>query len=891
MLSADQLTRMSRLLDEALPLNRDARRRWLDTLAPEHRDLETALRDALLPASDPLDDLGDMATLPRLGADHRIIAVGAIAAGEHIGPYQLVHQLGVGGMAEVWLARRADGAFKRDVALKLPLLTRLREDLAQRFTRERDILAALEHPNIARLYDAGVTPDGLPYLAMEYVAGQPLTEWCDSHRLDLRARLKLFLQVLDAVQYAHARRVLHRDIKPSNILVTGSGQVRLLDFGVAKLLAEGEPDPQLTQIYGQALTPEYASPELLLGEPAEVASDIYALGIVLNELLAGSRPYRLKPGASRTLLERAVVEARVHRPSSLVTEAAAQARAATLEQLARRLRGDLDAIVLKALARVPAHRYPSAEALSEDLQRHLAGEPVRARPDRLGYRLGKFAQRHPAGSSAAVLGAVLAAGAIAYALNRPVADRAVAGAPTAQPAPVATADRSVAVLPFLDISEKKDQEYFSDGLSEELIDQLSRNRDLRVIARTSSFQFKGHNGDVREIAGRLGVAHILEGSVRKAGESMRITAQLIRASDGSHLWSHTYERGVSDIFKVQDEIAATVSQALNAALHEDDARRRAPAASTEAYNLLLQGNYLADHNTQADSERAIAFYQAAIKRDPGYALAWARIARTSLHQASIGWIPIGEGVARAQDAVQRALQIDPDLAYAHRVRGNLLEEFEWNWAEAESEYRRALQLDPNDLHLQIALADLTAIRTGRFDERIEYSRQALARDPLDTHERWSAGWLLLSAGRMQESEATLRNLVELNPAFAGGPSFWALSLLLLNRGAEALEAVQRESDETFRLSSAPAIYWALGRRTESDAALGQLERKYAASSAFNIAEMHAYRGELDAAFSWLDRAYRQRDPGMEWVRIDPLLQNLHGDPRYRAVLARMNLAD
>jgi serine/threonine protein kinase/TolB-like protein/cytochrome c-type biogenesis protein CcmH/NrfG len=894
-LSPEQLSRMSRLLDEALPLGPEDRRHWLSTLAPEHEDLAPALTEALLNSRGAANDAGEPGALPKLAIERGPVGFGAVGPGDHVGPYQLLRQLGAGGMAEVWLAQRADGAFKREVALKLPSLSRLREDLARRFARERDILAALEHPNIARLYDAGVSPGGLPYLAMEYVAGKPLTDWCDTQRLDVRERLKLFLQVLEAVQYAHARRVLHRDIKPSNILVTDSGQVRLLDFGVAKLLAEDEPDPQLTQLFGQALTPEYASPELLLGEPAEVASDIYALGVVLNELLAGSRPYRLKPGASRTLLEQAVVEAKVHRVSTLLTDEAAVARATSREKLARRLRGDLDAIVFKALARLPAQRYSTAAALSDDLQRYLSGAPVRARPGNVAYRFGKFVLRHGTGGAAVAAGAVMATLAIGYALMRWPATPWGAGAASGTGArqgvgaPLAAGDKSIAVLPFIDMSEKRDQEYFSDGLSEELIDQLSRNPELRVIARTSSFQFKGRNEDVRAIAEKLGVAHILEGSVRKAGNALRITAQLIRASDGSHLWSHTYERGFNDIFQVQDEISSTVSQALKATLSQAGAEWKARKADTEAYNQLLQGNYVADHNTRADLEKAIGFYQAALKLDPNYALAWAKLANTTIHQASIGWVSIAEGTAAARDALQRALRVDPDLAYAHRVLGNLYEEFDWNWARAASEYQRALELDPNDLHARIALADLKAIRSGRFDERIEYSRQALARDPLDSNERWSVAWALLSAGRSEEAEATLRKLVELNPAFAGGSSFLGLSLLLMKRYPEALAAVNAESDESFKLSTLPAVYWALGQRAASDATLAELEQKYADASAFNVAEMHAWRGETDAAFHWLERAYRQRDPGMEMVRIDPLLRNLHADPRFHAMLVKMNL--
>ena len=897
MLSAEQLTRMSRLLDEVLPLDRESRRRWLDTLAPEHDDLKAALDRILLQSQDDALAQQVSTALPGLA---RTGTVNAIVAGAHIGPYELVRQLGAGGMAEVWLARRADGAFKREVALKLPALSRLREDLEHRFARERDILAALEHPNIARLYDAGIDPSGLPYIAMEYVAGHPLTQWCDERRLRVRERVALFRQVLDAVQYAHVRRVLHRDIKPSNILVSEDGRVRLLDFGVAKMLADEPQDAQLTQltqIYGQALTPEYASPELLLGEAAGEASDIYALGVVLNELLCGNRPYRLQPGASRTLLERAVVEARIEPASMQIAKDAATARDTTAERLVRQLRGDLDAIVLKALAKRPRERYPDANAFGQDLQRHLEGGAVQARYGRLAYRTGKFLFRHRT-ETAAAAGALLAAGVLAVVLARlPLLPGAAVPTRSAERAAVqpgvapAAGDRSIAVLPFLDISEKKDQEYFSDGLSEELIDRLSQNADLRVIARTSSFQFKGRNEDVRTIGRELGVANVLEGSVRRSANEVRVTAQLIRAADGSHLWSNTYERAFGDIFQLQDEIAATVARALQVTLGPDAAARRGRTSNVQAYNLLLEGNYVADHNTRSDSERAIALYHAALQADPEYALAWAKIAHVSIRQASVGWVSLADGISVAREAVQRALQIDPDLAYAHRMHGLLLEEFDWDWQRAASEYRRVLELDPSDLRARIGLADLKAIRVASFDERIEYSRQLLASDPLDSNERWSIGWMLLGAGRFEEAQAALRKLVELNPSYAGGPSFLALSLLLLNRPAEALAAVRTESDETFRMSTEPAVYWTLGERTKSDAVLAQLEAKFGNSSAYNIAEMHAWRGERDRAFLWLHRAWQQHDPAMEMVRIDPLLRNLHPDPRFEAVLAQMNLAE
>src|ERR1700691_3195331 len=370
-LSIPQMARMSQLLDEALVLDEAGRLAWLESLPPEHRDLAPTLREALLPGELHVAALNALTSLPKLGAGESrdFASTSGLQPGARVGPYELIRLLGAGGMAEVWLARRADGAFKREIALKLPMLGHARAGLEARFARERDILASLEHPHIARLYDAGMDPQGLPYIAMEYVQGEPLTDWCDTHRLSIPERLALFLQVLEAVQYAHEKHVIHRDLKPSNILVTESGQVRLLDFGVARLFEAEKTDlTGLTGIYGRALTPDYASPELLRGDPIDARSDLYSLGVLLYELLTGTRPYRLESAASIGALDQAIATLEVKKPSTQLEQAAVTSRSSTVERLARQLRGDLDAIVLKALARDPAQRYPSAEALAEDLR-------------------------------------------------------------------------------------------------------------------------------------------------------------------------------------------------------------------------------------------------------------------------------------------------------------------------------------------------------------------------------------------------------------------------------------------------------------------------------------------------------------------------------------------
>jgi serine/threonine-protein kinase len=440
-LSAGTWTTLSKLLDEALDLPPDERAGWLEQVTRTQPEIAPALQKLLAAhASDETADVLrqlpalDMPESPRPDANASS-STGGLVAGERVGPYRLVRELGGGGMADVWLAERADGAFTREVALKLPLITRLRRDLAARFARERDILARLEHPHIARLYDAGISAEGLPYLAMEYVAGQPITAYCDSLRADVTTRLKLFRQVLDAVQYAHANLIVHRDLKPSNILVTGEGQARLLDFGIAKLLAEDETaqETQLTRLSGRALTPDYASPEQILGQPLTIATDVYSLGVVLFELLTGNRPYKLKL-ESAAQLELAILNAEAAKPSSAVDANAAAARGATVQQLARTLSGDLDTIVLKALAKEPAARYGTVSAFAEDLQRFSEGRAVLARPASFWYRSRKFVRRnkYAVGAATAACTLLLASTAVSLWQARVAREQAAAAAREAQ---------------------------------------------------------------------------------------------------------------------------------------------------------------------------------------------------------------------------------------------------------------------------------------------------------------------------------------------------------------------------------------------------------------------------------------------------------------------------
>jgi serine/threonine protein kinase/Tfp pilus assembly protein PilF len=810
-----------------------------------------------------------------------------LETGARVGPYELIQLLGAGGMAEVWLARRADGVFKRDVALKLPLLTRVRQDLKQRFARERDILAGLEHPHIARLYDAGVDLQGLPYLSMEYVQGEQLTDWCDAQRLDIRERLRLFLQVLEAVQYAHDRHVIHRDLKPSNILVTQAGQARLLDFGVATLLAgsEGTDQIPLTQVYGHALTPAYSSPELVRGEQVDASSDIYSLGVVLFEILTGARPYRLNAGASRGVIERAIAAAEVHKPSTQIVQEAWIARACTHEQLARQLRGDLDLIALKALAKDRQARYASAGEFADDLQRYLEGKPILAQPPRLLYRLGKFLRRHRDMASVTAAAALIVLATVAYELERRAEQAQTALKSVDVKRPIN--EKSIAVLPFIDMSEKKDQGYFSDGLSEELISSLAQIKDLEVIARTSSFHFRGQQVPIAEIASTLGVAHVLEGSVRRAANTVRVTAQLIRADTGVPLWSQSFDRDVKDIFQVQDEIAAAVVAALKLKLLPAPGLDPHRSDNPDAYNQYLLARQFGRRGNLADIERAVAAYARAIELDPGFAAAYAGLsfAETAIANSTQD----AKRFSRARDAAEKALTLGPQLVDAYRARSMYrLETLDFAGARADSE--QALALAPGDSAVQ-SLYGAQIAAFGRIPQAITAMNKAIELDPLNGYAWANVGLFLTENRDYPAARRALERALAISPT--ADAFHFALGQLHMLQGrlTEAQAEFQKLGGEGVRRMGEAMIEFAGGHDKQSQQTLKDLIAKHANDMAYQVGDVYAWRGEQDKAFEWLERAYAQRDSGLNGIAYDPLLAGLQGNPRYRALLKKLELSD
>jgi len=485
--------------------------------------------------------------------------------------------------------------------------------------------------------------------------------------------------------------------------------------------------------------------------------------------------------------------------------------------------------------------------------------------------------------------AVLAAAGLTFALTWPPRDAPAAVTTNASPVSPGPAqrhpDKSLAVLPFVDMSEKHDEEYFSDGLSEELIDHLVHSPDLRVIARTSSFQFKATNDDVRAIARKLGVTHVLEGSVRKDGQQLRVTAQLIRASDGTHLWTQTYDRKLVDIFKVQDEIGEHVSQALHVALPNG---RPAIQPNLRAYNLVLEGNYFKARETLGDTERAADLYLEALDISPDYALAWARLASAYLREENIKGAPSDDQNRKVLEALNRALHLNPNLAWAYYTRAGFEMTVTWDWAAAQADTRRMRAIDPQFELLPSAFGDIARV-FGDTARAVEWYSNDVERNLLDPNALDSLGVALCADNRLEQCLQIRLRLQQLHPEFDGVNSAVGKTRLYLGQFAAALEAIQRESNEDYRLAGLTLVYWAMKKGAESDAALNSLQAKFASSDPYAIAQVHAYRAESDAAFQWLDVAYRQHQTGMLDIKADPLLHNLHGDPRFQALLRRMRL--
>ncbi|MBV9492413.1 MAG: protein kinase [Verrucomicrobia bacterium] len=844
--------RVENLFHEAADMAPAERSAFLDESCREDGELRREV-ESLLSADTPEDELLETAVCQAID---RISAAGgddSELTGQHIGHYLITGLIGQGGMGAVYHAVRADD-FYLQVAIKLLKRGTDTEAALSRFRSERQILADLQHPNIARLLDGGATESGLPYLVMEYVDGTPFLEYATA--LPVRQRIALFCDVCSAVQYAHQHRIVHRDIKPANILVTRDGVPKLLDFGIAKLTdpaGEGSTILTVTAAGMRALTPDYASPEQVRGEPITAATDIYSLGAVLYELLTGQRAHHIET-FSPTEIERKICIQEVRKPSAVTKD----------------LDADLDNIVMKALQKEPERRYHSVAELMEDLGYFLHGSRIKARPQSLTFRTRKLVKHHRRLIAVCAVPALLVFAFIEQRANHP--------------RPLAPDQASVAVLPFANLSGEKSQEYFVDGLTDELRNMLVRIRGTRVVDGRSSFQFKGKTGDFGAIGRKLGVATILEGSVRRQANRVRISLDLLRSTDGVVVWSDNFDREIKDIFAVQEEVARAICRELHIRLQilpRSD-------VSAQAYEAYLTGLGFLQRQNKQDLERAVASFRYATTLDLHYAPAWSGLGAAYGRQVQAGYIPTQDGYRKSQEALKRALLIDPQLPQAHLGIGINKLFYERDWVGAEACFRRASAIAPAFPGLARAAGQISSIM-GHLDDAILQYRRSIEMDPFNEADYYNLGATLYYAGRDEEAKAALYKVLEIAPEM----SFvhWMLGRVYLDQSNPqlAIKEMRKEQHPAVQLHGYALACYTLGQKKKSDAYFDDLIKNFQNDAPYQIAEVYAFRGELERAFEWMRRAYDQQDPGLMEIKVDPLVRSLRDDPRYKTLLAELRL--
>jgi eukaryotic-like serine/threonine-protein kinase len=777
--------------------------------------------------------------------------------------YALDRELGRGGMATVWLAH--DLKHDRPVALKV-----MRPELAAtlgpaRFLREIRLCARLQHPHILAVLDSGTVGQGdggaeMLWFTMPFVEGESLrARMARESQLPLADALRIAREVADGLHYAHQHGVIHRDIKPENILLSGSHAL-VADFGVARALAADEGrDDRLTETGITLGTPHYMSPEQGAGDRTlDARSDIYSLGCVLYEMLAGEPPFT---GPN----QQAILAKRLTGPAPHL---------ATV----REIPPAVDRAVTRSLARTPGDRFATAADFAAELETASgrgAGAPA---PPRASLR----------GWPVRALG--LAVGlAIVLLVGRLLIARDSSGAGALPP--------SAAVLPFVDMSPGKDQGYFSDGLTEELITSLSQVEGLRVAARTSSFQFKGGSADVREVGRRLDVGAVLEGSVRKSGNRMRIAAQLVSVADGYQLWSQAYDRELTDVFAIQEEIARAIVEALRVKLGvaEGAALSTAPTKDLEAYDLYLKGRFAWNQRTAAAMTEAVRYLEQAVARDSGFARAWAALADAYILLVPYAGASREETWPKARTAAQRALALDSTSAEAHTALAYGTMIYAWDWPAAEASFRRAIAADPDYATAHHWYGDFLAGR-GRLEESVREMERALALDPLSRIIGTELGWVYYLVRRNHEAEAQVRRTLALDPNYPHGSLILGLVFLAEGKYREAIQALRRgiELGGDYDLQYAALIqaYARAGERSTALRLMGELtERaKRGEFGPFTLAVAYGGLGETDRGIALLHRAIEERDIFMPEIFFDPLLDPLRRDPRFREVEKQMGVA-
>ncbi|HZH30094.1 MAG TPA: protein kinase [Pyrinomonadaceae bacterium] len=798
-------------------------------------------------------------------------------AGARVGAYKIVREIGRGGMGAVYLAVRADSEYQKRVAIKLVKRGMDTDFILRRFRNERQILASLDHTNIARLLDGGTTDTGLPYFVMEYIEGQPLYRYCDGEKLTIHERLRLFVQLCNAVAYAHQNLVVHRDIKPSNILVCSDATPKLLDFGIAKLLnPELSPDtltPTATAM--RLMTPEYASPEQVRGEAATPSSDIYSMGVLLYELLTGHRPYHF-PNRSPHEIARVICEEEPAHPSRVVTrpedlipldgvsetttlEFLCKMRGTTLENLRRELAGDLDNITLKALRKEPGRRYTSIERLRDDIVRHLEGRPVSA---------------------------PFVFPALSKAVRPTTGDAAVTG------------EKTLAVLPFkllnIQRSEETGENYLGIGLADALITRLSNVRRFSVRPTSSVIRYSGTDiGDPFAAGHELGVSYVVDGRIQRAGERIRITVQLLNVYEGATMWAGQFDENYTDVLSLEDAISTQVAGALVPQLTGDEREQLAKRGTdnAEAFEVYLRGRYHWNTFNEDGFAKAITCYYRAIALDPDYAAAYTGIADYYNWIGIYGVMPPAECTAAAREAGARALELDETLPDAHTAYGFAVHTHDFDWNTPIAHYQRALELNPHHAAAHL-WHGAQLVMEGSFETGLPLVRRALELDPLTLFNQHMLGFCLFYSRRYEESFALYREMVE--TASMHGLGYFGYSWVLgqLGRHEEAInaavKAIEFSGPSPFIKATLGSAYAAAGRTNEARRVLGELEELAAKRyvSPYHLAIVYAQLGDHERAFALLEQSFTDREAWITWAGVQPQFDPLRRDARFTELVRR-----
>jgi eukaryotic-like serine/threonine-protein kinase len=789
----------------------------------------------------------------------------SLTCGHILGHYRILEQIGSGGMGIVFRAH--DERLDRNVAIKVLQPGVLADESARkRFRREALALAKLNHPNIATIHDFD-SDSGMDFLVMEYVCGTTLADKLQSGALPEKQILPIAEQITKALESAHSMGMVHRDLKPSNVMVTEAGAVKVLDFGLSVLLKKPtETSLAETKTAGHILvgTLPYMAPEQLRGEPLDGRCDLYAAGVLLYELATGHRPFG-------SLLSTNLIDDILHKPP------------ASPQTINPRISAGLAEIILKCLEKEPEDRYQSAKEMNVDLRRmgkssSFAGHIVR--PPRRS--------RWPAALILSFV--VVLAFTLVYAFVA-ARHRARLAGPT-PPKHIA----SLAVLPLDNLSAEPAQEYFSDGLTEELIGALAKIGTLRVISRTSVMQYKGVHKPLPEIARELRVDGIVSGSVAHMADSkkVRITAELVDAATDRNLWAQSYERELGDVFFLQDEVARNIASQIRVQLTQQEQQRLGGArkVSPDAHDAYLKGRHSWSLGTEADLRQAKTYFEQAAKIDPDYAPAYAGL-------ADYYWVtddlPPRVAKSHARDNVLRALSLDDGLADAHTTFGGIKFYGDWDWVGSEKEFKRAIELNASNANAhEIYSVFLSAM--GRHDEAIAEIMTAQEVDPVSLDPRMIAGRIFYYARQYDRALEQCRKALEIDPHSISAHDCLGEAYLGKKDATKAISefrlVAEATNNDAVRLADLGRAYASARKAGEADATLAKLS---AASKAHYVppyffAIVHAALGDNNKAFSWLEKAYDAHDSYLARLAIDPAMDPLRADPRFEKLLHRMRLA-